>query len=74
MICIGSVLLPIGIYYTVKAQKQTDETYTKYQPSYTRVSRFRSRVKSYPKNCPACKAPIRKRPPCNCEYCGTVIN
>ncbi|NVM03790.1 MAG: hypothetical protein HWN67_15780 [Candidatus Helarchaeota archaeon] len=23
--------------------------------------------------CPACKAPLRKTPPCECEYCGSFI-
>ena len=25
-------------------------------------------------NCPSCDAPLQKKPPCNCDYCGAFID
>lgn len=52
---------------------KTTVSYRK-KPSY-RMKKFRikTRKKLILSKCPACKAPLKKSPPCECEFCGSVI-
>ncbi len=44
------------------------------KPSY-RIKKFRIKTKKklILSKCPACKAPLKKSPPCECDFCGSVI-
>ncbi len=45
--------------------------YRKYRPGP--IIRRRPQKKLTLSKCPACHAPLRKKPPCECEYCGSIV-
>ncbi|MFX1450903.1 MAG: hypothetical protein ACFFCM_08675 [Promethearchaeota archaeon] len=54
----------VGYKYSIPASREFEPIAT-----YTRRSVKKIRIKK----CPACHAPLRKSPPCECEYCGTIL-
>ncbi|MFX0132225.1 MAG: hypothetical protein ACFFDN_01135 [Candidatus Hodarchaeota archaeon] len=82
-VIIGFFMIGIGIlglffqgilYESSKIRVSGVSRYRSYEPItpvlYRRIPKRRIRIKK----CPACHAPLRKKPPCECEYCGTVLD
>jgi hypothetical protein len=79
MIVIGVLGSVVSIiFYKYPAIQALSATYTypateyrKYRPSP--IIKRRPRKKLTLSKCPACQAPLRKKPPCECEYCGSIV-
>ncbi|MFX1450904.1 MAG: hypothetical protein ACFFCM_08680 [Promethearchaeota archaeon] len=78
MIIIGlvGVIFQIIICFSEMSSEMLDFKYTvpvttTFKPAG--VYNIRTRKKITIKKCPACKAPLKKTPPCECDYCGTVL-
>ncbi len=84
MILIGivGIIFQFAFYENSKEEKRRSSQYSSYEPIERRpyrdisqaVSKRRLKRKILIKKCPACHAPLRKKPPCECEYCGTVLD
>ncbi|MFX0132223.1 MAG: hypothetical protein ACFFDN_01125 [Candidatus Hodarchaeota archaeon] len=72
MIIIGIVgpIISIIIYNKFELIKTFFKNWeNKFESKYNRKVK-----KDFPsKFCPACKAPLKKIPPCECEYCGSFL-
>ena len=75
MILVGCVgVLSLLINYSKKIRSKI-ENYTNKLLEGKRNSKYRvkRRKKIVISKCPACHAPLRKKPPCECEYCGAIL-
>ncbi len=77
-LCLGIILLSIGIHQTRKEQSYSDDfsrivTKSPQRQSRIRIFARKPRTKSSAIFCPLCKAPLPSAPPCECEYCGRLI-
>ncbi len=74
-IIVGIVLIFAILIITFKVK----QTFKSHSPVYTNYRSYqfkrKKKYKSRPKIsiCPACKAPLPKKPPCQCEYCGRML-
>ncbi len=72
MIIISVIVLFVSLIIFNKTRSKP--VYSSYQHIKPRsIFRVRKRKKIEITFCPACKAPLRKSPPCECEYCGRLI-
>ncbi|MFX0132226.1 MAG: hypothetical protein ACFFDN_01140 [Candidatus Hodarchaeota archaeon] len=78
----GIIMIIIGIagtiisiiFYKYPEIISRIQSYEYRLPKYKRSSIYRIKRKGITiKKCPACHAPLKKSPPCECEHCGTML-
>ncbi|NVM03792.1 MAG: hypothetical protein HWN67_15790 [Candidatus Helarchaeota archaeon] len=73
MIIISLIVLIVSLIIFNKT-RESKPIFSSYQPSKPRrIYRVKKRKKYKTNYCPACKAPLKKSPPCECEYCGRIV-
>ncbi|MFX1450906.1 MAG: hypothetical protein ACFFCM_08690 [Promethearchaeota archaeon] len=69
---IVSIFYYIGSEYSYKFKKYYKSPKSKKLKSISISTRGPKRGITISK-CPACKAPLKKTPPCECDYCGAIL-
>ncbi len=82
IIGVATLFFQLSFYKSSGKIVRRSSRYRRYEPigisPYRAISqelyKRRPKRKITIKKCPACHAPLRKKPPCECEYCGTVLD
>ncbi|MFX1450445.1 MAG: hypothetical protein ACFFCM_06370, partial [Promethearchaeota archaeon] len=68
-----SILPAIIIFIAILEEYGKVEAYSKVKSRFTKKKK-KEKLVVFVQKCPECRAPLNKKIPCKCDYCGTVIN